>query len=132
MQHSTLIISQRLNGSYFADHNFLVMDLPFTKKITEVNLLDKFKLPNMNRYDKSQDPADHLETYRAHMAIQASYDAIFCRASPITLKGAAKRWFSSLQPWSIGTFAKLGKNFLSHFIGNRRQNKLMAYLLTIK
>jgi hypothetical protein len=98
------------------------MGLPFTKKITEADLLDKFKLPHI----------DHLETYRAHMILQASTDAMLYQVFPLTLKGATKRWFSSLQPQSIGTFTKLGKNFISHFIGNRRQHKPMPYLLTIK
>jgi hypothetical protein len=121
-----------MNGSHSANHNSFVTDLPFTKKITEADLLYKFKLLHMDRYDGSQDLANYLGTYRAHMALQASIEVILYRAFPLTLKGAAKCWFSSLQPQSIGTFFELGKNFLSHFIGNRWQCKLEAYLLTIK
>ena len=57
-------VIRRLNGSRSANHDILVTDLPFTKKIVEANLPDKFKMPHMDRYDGSQDPANHLETYR--------------------------------------------------------------------
>ncbi|KAE8008708.1 hypothetical protein FH972_005197 [Carpinus fangiana] len=76
-------ITQRLNGSRSADHDSLVMDLPFTKRITEADLPNKFKLPHMDRYNGSQDLADNLETHRAHMALQASFDIILCRVFPL-------------------------------------------------
>ena len=91
-------VTQRLNSSRSANHDFLVTDLPFTKKIIEADLPDKFKLPYMDHYNGCQDLADNLETYRAHMTLQASFNAIIFWAFPLTLIEAAKHWFKSLQP----------------------------------
>ena len=55
-----------------------------------------------------------------------------CRAFPITLKGAARIWFSRLTPNSINTFKKLSAQFTSHFIGGHGYKKSIACLMSIK
>lgn len=45
----------------------------------------KFKVPQMDPYDGSFDPIDHIETYKAHMSLQGVPDEIMCRAFPVML-----------------------------------------------
>ena len=50
----------------------------------------------------------------------------------MTLKGAAKIWFSHLMPSSISTFKELSAQFTTHFIGGHRYKRSMACLMSIK
>ena len=50
----------------------------------------------------------------------------------MTLKGAARIWFSRLMPNSISTFKELSAQFTTHFIGGHRYKKSMAYLMSIR
>jgi hypothetical protein len=40
-------------------------------------------------------PVDHLETYKAHMNLQAVSNEIMCKAFPTALNKSARRWFST-------------------------------------
>ena len=55
-----------------------------------------------------------------------------CRAFPITLRGAARIWFSRLTPNSINTLKELSAQFTLHFIGGHRYKKSTACLMSIK
>jgi hypothetical protein len=74
---------------------------------------DKFKIPQIEKYDGSEDPQDHLEAFREHLILHGTPDEIACRAFPLTLKGVAKDWFTGLPPKSVGTFKELGRLFLT-------------------
>ena len=50
----------------------------------------------------------------------------------MTLKGAARIWFSRLMPNTISTFKELSAQFTTHFIGGHRYKKSMAYLMSIR
>ena len=50
----------------------------------------------------------------------------------MTLKGAARIWFSQLMPNSISTLKELNAQFTTHFIGGHRYKKSTAYLMRIK
>ena len=64
-------------------------------------------MPQMENYDGSKDPLDHLKSFKTLMHLQGVPDEIICRAFPTTLKGFARIWFSKLTPNSIGTFKEL-------------------------
>lgn len=70
----------------------------------------------MEPFDRSQDPFDHLETYKTLMLLHDYSDEVMCRAFPVTLKVSARKWFNSLQPKSINSFFELSQLFVSHFI----------------
>ena len=55
-----------------------------------------------------------------------------CKASPTTLKGAVRIWFSRLTPNSVSIFKKLSAQFTVHFIGGHRYKKFTACLMSIK
>ena len=66
------------------------------------------------------------------MHLEGVVDKIMCRAFLMTLKGAARIWFSRLMPNSINTFKELSTQFTTHFIGGHRYKKSMAYLMSIR
>ena len=83
------------------------MDSPFTALVTLCPLPTKFCMPQIEAYDGSKDPLDHLELFKTFMHLQGVPDEIICQAFPTTLKGPARIWFSRLSPNSIGTFKEL-------------------------
>lgn len=86
----------------------------------------------MEPFDGSQNPFDHLETYKTLILLHDYSDGVMCRAFPTTLKGFAQKWFNNLQLSNINSFSELSQSFISHFIGGRRYCKLATYLLNVK
>ena len=64
-------------------------------------------MPQVEAYDGSKDPLDHLESFKTHMHLQGVADEIMCRAFPTTLKGPVRVWFNRLMPNSINIFKEL-------------------------
>ena len=82
-------------------------------------------------FDGTKNPIDHLNTYKNHMELHRYYYPIRCRAFAITLKGPALAWFNRLLSSSISSFIELSITFISHFIGARTYRKPSYHLLTI-
>ena len=89
-------------------------------------------MPQVETYDRSKDPLDHLESFKTLMHLQRVVDKIMCRAFPTTLKGPARIWFSRLTPNSISTFKELSTQFTSHFIRGHRYKNFTTCLMNIK
>ena len=98
-----------LRGRVSSDLDDLVhqTDSPFTASITSFPLPPKFCMLQVESYDESKDPLNHLESFKTLMHLQRVVDEIICRAFPTMLKGPARIWFSRLTPNSIGTFKEL-------------------------
>ena len=79
-------------------------DSPFTASISSFPLPPKFQMPQVESYDGSKDPLDHLESFK----------------------------FSRLTPNSIGAFKELSVQFASHFIWGHRYKKSTECLMNIK
>ena len=105
---------------------------PFTALVTSFPLTPKFRMPQIEAYDRFKDPLDHLESFKTLMHLQGVVDEIMCRAFPTTLKGPTRIWFSRLMPNSIGTLKELSAQFASHFIGGHRFKKSTTCLMSIK
>ena len=75
--------------------------------VTSFPFPPKFSMPQVETYDGSKDPLDHLESFKTLMHLQGVADEIMCRAFPNTLKSLARIWFSRLMPNSIGTLKEL-------------------------
>ena len=103
------VMMNALKGRMSIDLDDLVnwTDSPFTASVNSFPLPHKFRMPQIDSYDKVKDPLDHLETFKTLMHLQGAADEIMCRVFPITLKGAARIWFSRLTPNSISTFKEL-------------------------
>ena len=107
-------------------------DSPFTASVNSFPLLHKFRMPHIDSYDGVKDPLDHLQTFKTLMHLRGVADEIICRAFPMTLKGAARIWFSRLTPNSVSTFKELSTQFTVHFIDKHRYKKSTACLMSIK
>ena len=66
---------------------------PFTAFVTSFPLPPKFRMPQVETYDRSKDLLNHLESFKTLMHLQGVADEIICRAFPTTLKGSARIWF---------------------------------------
>ena len=128
------VMMNALRGQVLSDLDELVhrTDSPLTVLVTSFTLPPKFRIPQVETYDGSKDPLNHLESFKTLMHLQGVADKIMCRAFPTTLKGPTRIWFSRLTPNSIGTFKELSAQFASHFIGGHRYKKSTACLMSIK
>ena len=96
------------------------MDLPFTTEVLNRPLPPKFHLPQLESYDGSKDPLDHIESFKTLMLLQMTPDEVMCRAFLTTLKGVARVWFSKIPLRTIANFEQLSKGFVRHFIREKR------------
>ena len=107
-------------------------DSPFTIEVLNCSFPPKLCLPQLESYDGSKDPLDHIESFMTFMLLQMTLDEVMCRAFPMTLKGVARVWFSKIPPGTIADFEQLSKGFVRHFIGGQRHKKSTGYLLNIQ
>ena len=120
-----------LKGRVLNDLDELVhwTNSPFTVPVTSFPLPVKFCMSQIEAYDRSKDPLDHLESFKTLMYLQGVVDEIMCRAFPTMLKSPVRVWFSILTSDSIVTFKKLSAQFASHFIGRYMYKKSTACLI---
>ena len=107
-------------------------DSPFTVAVQECPVPSKFRLPQLEPFDRLKDPLDHLNTFKTTLGLQQPPDEILYRSFPTTLKGAAREWFNKLPTSSIDTFEQLSGSFVRHFVGRQRPKRTADHLLTIK
>ena len=69
---------------------------PFTAGVLHFPLSAKFRMPQIETFDGTKDPIDHLNTYKNQMELHGYQDPVRCRAFAITLKGPALAWFNRL------------------------------------
>ena len=105
---------------------------PFTAKVLHFPLPAKFRMLQVEAFDGTRDPVDHLNIYKNQMELHGYQDPVRCKAFAITLKGPTLAWFNRLSPSSIPSFRELSIAFVSHFIRARRYRKPSYHLLTIK
>ena len=104
----------------------------FTAEVLHFPLPAKVRMPQIEAFDGTKDPVDHLNTYKNQMELHGYQDPVRCRAFATTLKGPALAWFNRLPPSSVSSFRELSIAFVSHFIGARTYKKPSYHLLTIK
>ena len=105
---------------------------PFTLPVLESPMLSKFRLPQLEPFDRLRGPQDHLNTFKMTLGLQQSLDEILCRSFPTTLKGVTREWFTKLPTSSNDSFKQLDNAFLRHFIGGQHPKRPANPLLTIR
>lgn len=105
----TMMEALKVKASTTIDELIQRTDHPFTPKVMDQPLPEKFKLPQMEMFNDSKDLLDHLEAYKTHMNLQAALDKIMCWAFPMTINGSVRVWFSRLKSDSIPTFTELSQ-----------------------
>nr|POE89200.1 hypothetical protein CFP56_57121 [Quercus suber] len=107
-------------------------DSSFTPSVLECPLPPKFRLPQLEFYDGTKDPLDHIGAFKTILNLQQTPDEVIYRSFPATLRGAARVWFSKLPASSIENFEQLSDSFVRHFIGGQRHKRPTSYLLTVR
>ena len=92
----------------------------------------KFRMSQIEAFDRTKDPIDHLNTHKNQMELHRYQDPVRCRAFSITLKGLTLAWFNTFPPALISSFKELSIAFVSHFIGACTYRKPSYHLLTVK
>ena len=59
---------------------------PFTTEVLNRHLPLKFRLPQLESYDGSKDPLDHIESFKTLMLLQMTPDEVMCRTFLTILK----------------------------------------------
>jgi hypothetical protein len=94
---------------------------PFATWIMEYEMLANFKfVVQIDPYDGTTDPQDHVKNFQQTMVLQGAKEAVICRAFPLSLKAAARRWFSSLIVGSISGWKSLKDKFILNFTSNKQ------------
>ena len=86
--------------------------------IPAASLPAKFHMSDIERYSGIGYPKIHLRLYstvmRTHMIDNAPLVALF----PMSLSGAAQRWFASVEPLRLRTWEDVAHEFLTQFAFN--------------
>ena len=114
------------------DDTGLSTEPPFAAHILVEPLPRHFKVPQLEVYDGTSDPLDHLQGFRTTMLLHRATDATLCRAFPSTLRKSARYWYSNLRPGSIQSFEQLSRSFVAHFASSRKPRKGSDSLIHIK
>ena len=101
-------------------------------EVLQFPLPTKFRMSQIEAFDGTKDPVDHLNTYKNQMELHGYQDPVRCQAFSIMLKGSTLAWLNRLSPASISSFKELSIAFMSHLIGARTYRKPSYHLLTIK
>ncbi|XP_075655269.1 uncharacterized protein LOC142625514 [Castanea sativa] len=66
-------------------------DSPFTASVLECPLPPKFLFPQLEFYDGTKDPLDHIGAFKTILNLQQTSDKVICRSFLVTLRGTARR-----------------------------------------
>ena len=66
---------------------------------------------NLECYDGTTDPYEHLDTFLTQANLYTNNDVILCHVFPTSLKGVALTWYSGLPPRSIDSFDTFVERF---------------------
>ena len=91
-------------------------DLPFTASVLEYPLPPKFCLPQLEVYNGTKDPLDHIGAFKTILNLQQTPNKVICRSFLVTFMRAARVWFSKLPAASIANFKQPSYSFVCHFI----------------
>ncbi|GKV36001.1 hypothetical protein SLEP1_g44187 [Rubroshorea leprosula] len=91
-----------------------------------------FRIPQLETYDGTKDPDDHLHAFYCCMQAQNASDALMCKIFPSTLRGNARTWYYSLPPRSINSYTELASAFATKFSSRRLIRKTTSELMRVK
>ncbi|GKV49152.1 hypothetical protein SLEP1_g55918 [Rubroshorea leprosula] len=91
-----------------------------------------FRIPQLETYDGTKDPDDHLHAFYSCMQAQNASDALMCKIFPSTLRGNARTWYYSLPPRSISSYTEMASAFATKFSSRRLIRKTTSELMRVK
>lgn len=103
----------------------------FTRRLEEESKQRHLKHPNLDSYNGSGDPDEHLSYFEQISLFYEYKDLTSCRFFASTLRGNAQKWFCRITPRTINTWAEFKKAFLDKFKANQPHEVHTVYLETI-
>ncbi|GLU03807.1 hypothetical protein SLE2022_209850 [Rubroshorea leprosula] len=91
-----------------------------------------FRIPQLETYDGTKDPDDHLHAFYSCMQAQNASDALMCKIFPSTLRGNARTWYYSLPLKSISSYTELAFAFATKFSSRRLMRKTTSELMRVR
>ncbi|KAL2519023.1 Uncharacterized protein Adt_15270 [Abeliophyllum distichum] len=88
-------IAEAMSNKSSRQQSMVLEEDPFSLEVMVIPLPRDFKQPKMEKYHGSSDPVDHLRSFVDLMRLQATLDAIMCRAFPPTLRREARDWVAT-------------------------------------
>lgn len=82
------------------------------------------KTPQMDSYDGTSDPDEHIENIEVVLTYRSVRGAVKCKLFVTTLRRGAMTWFKNLRRNSIGSWGDLCHEFTTHFTVSRTQPKM--------
>ncbi|XP_034708924.1 uncharacterized protein LOC117931969 [Vitis riparia] len=83
--------------------------------IPAASLPAKFRMPDIERYSGIGCPKIHLRLFSTVMRAHGIDDAQLVALFPMSLSGAAQRWFASVEPSRLRTWGDVAHEFLTQF-----------------
>ncbi|GKV13259.1 hypothetical protein SLEP1_g24299 [Rubroshorea leprosula] len=104
---------------------------PLNPNILQEPYPSGFQMPQLETYDGTKNPDDHLHAFCSIMQAQNASDALMCKIFPSTLRGNARTWYYSLQPSSVSSYAELAAFFATKFSSRRLIKKTTFELMRV-
>ncbi|XP_020215402.1 uncharacterized protein LOC109799266 [Cajanus cajan] len=105
---------------------------PFSKAIEAEAIPRDHRIPQVEPFDGTQDPSQHLTNFRAQMLICGGGMEVCCKLFMGTLKKAALDWFSGLPDRSITDFDLFSRLFMAQFAANKKKPPITSDLFYLK
>nr|KYP52792.1 Transposon Ty3-I Gag-Pol polyprotein [Cajanus cajan] len=90
-----------------------------------------WKSLNIDRYDGTTDPDEHVDLYITQVNL-TNEDAIMCRVFSTSLKGAVLNWYTQLPMESIDNFDTLVRQFTVQYATSRPHHVTSAALASLR
>ena len=104
---------------------------PFVDRIMEANIPLGWKPLNLDQYDGTTDPNEHLDAFLTQANLHTKDDVILCRVFPTSLKGATLTWYNGLPARSIDNFDTLFERFSVQYTTNRSHHMIAVALASL-
>ncbi|XP_020240273.1 uncharacterized protein LOC109819092 [Cajanus cajan] len=105
---------------------------PFSEAIEAETIPRDHRIPQVEPFDGTQDPSQHLTNFRAQMLICGASMEARCKLFMGTLKKAALDWFSGLPDRSITNFDVFSRLFMAKFAANKKKPSITSDLFDLK
>ncbi|XP_020211208.1 uncharacterized protein LOC109796017 [Cajanus cajan] len=105
---------------------------PFSEAIEAEIIPRDLRTPQVEPFDGTQDPDQHLMDFRAQMLICGGSMEARCKLFMGTLKKAALDWFSGLPDRSITDFDVFSRLFMAQFAANKKKPPITSDLFDLR
>ncbi|GKV40350.1 hypothetical protein SLEP1_g48007 [Rubroshorea leprosula] len=89
-------------------------------------------IPQLETYDGTKDPDDHLHAFYSCMQAQNTSESLMRKIFPSTLRANARTWYYCLPPRSISSYSEMAFAFSIKFSSRRLIRKTTSELMRVK